>query len=139
MDWLVLTVNFSVWTINLLKHMTANNWRRKRLYHAFGTKTVQKNKYLKITNYNKWLTSSLSVFISPIWWLPNIIGADHIQIKPRSLVGVCTHTLQLVKAAIGEQIQQVCGVELCCHKSMTVTTDPHRHCKTKQEGNNNVA
>ena len=35
--------------------MTANKWRRKRLYHAFGTKTVQKNKYLKITNYNKWL------------------------------------------------------------------------------------
>jgi hypothetical protein len=27
----------------------------KRLYHAFGTKTVQKNKYLKITNCNKWL------------------------------------------------------------------------------------
>jgi hypothetical protein len=138
MDWLVLTVNFSVWTINLLEHMTQlTNGDGKdciMLLERKPSKRTNISKSLIVINGWHFMTSSLlSVFISPIWWLPNLIGADHIQMKPRSLVGVCIHTLQLVKAVIGEQIQQVCGVELGCHKSMTVTTDPHRHCKTKQE------
>ena len=109
----------------------------KRLYHAFGTNTVQKNKYLKITNCNKWLALfdviiTISIYFTYMVTTKFNWGRSYTDETP--VIGrVCIHTLQLVKAVIGEQIQQVCGVELGCHKSMTVTTDPHRHCKTKQE------